>query len=70
MKKWKRGEKQEFAINIHENAADKGREARPSSLAENGGQIDHHNIPGSRAKVGEGREYGTPVKRGRPGDTE
>jgi hypothetical protein len=35
----KKGEKRGFAIILHENAADKGREARPSSLAENGGDV-------------------------------
>jgi hypothetical protein len=66
MKKWKKDEKPEFAINHYENATDKGREAKPRSLAENGGD-GSSKIPGSVLKVGEGRGYGTSVKRGRPG---
>jgi hypothetical protein len=59
-------EKPEFAINTYENAADKAREARPRSLAENGGD-GSSKISGSVLKIGEVRGYGTSIKRGRPG---
>jgi hypothetical protein len=60
MKKWTKEEKPEFAINPYENAADKGREARPRSLAENSGDASS-KISGSLLKVGQGRGYGTSV---------
>jgi hypothetical protein len=69
MKKWKKDGKREFAINPHESAADKGTEARPTSLAENGGDGSSKRS-GSAVKVGEGRGFGTPIKRGRPRYTE
>jgi hypothetical protein len=55
----------EFPMNPNEGATDNRRKARPSSLAENGGDGSPEKT-GDAVKVGEWKRHGRSVKRDRP----